>query len=233
MTQDPWQTPDQFPPPSPQQPPHYQAPPQPPTQPTQSSQPTGYPAAYPSYPSYPSYPAVAYGAPPSPRPPMPSTVRNAVNLMFAGAGLAVLQMIVGVAMVNSVVDHLRSIGTVDSTITSDKSAFIGLAVVGGLIGAGLWLWMALATRAGQGYARIVSSVFFGIGVIGLLGNISVSWVPALTRVLDLVELIIGLLAIVFVWNRQSGPYFNPPPTYPYGPYGGQQPPYGQPPYGQR
>ena len=57
------------------------------------------------------------------------------------------------------------------TVNGDKGVFIARAVVGGLIGAGLWLWMALASRVCQNFARIVCSCFFGIGVLSNLGNL--------------------------------------------------------------
>lgn len=214
MSQDPWQNPN-----APQQ---------------------GGPAQPP--PAYPAYPGGAYGyAAPAPvKPPMPNSVRIAVNLMFAGLAIGLINMIIGLTQLSSVEDHLRSLGYSDATINSDKGVFVASAVVGGLIGAGLWLWMALATRAGHNYARIVSSVFFGIGVVGSISNLASSWVPAIDKISSVATLLVGLLAIIFVWKGESGPYFRPAPGPEYG-YGVQQPPYGepgqpgqppQPPYGQ-
>lgn len=203
MSQDPWQNPN-----NPQQ---------------------GYPAAPPAYPAY---PGGAYGAPTPVKPPMPNTVKLAVNLMFAGMALALIHIAVGLTEVNKITDHLKDLGYAQTTIDNDKNVFVATIVVGGLIGAGLWLWMALACRAGHNYARIVSTVFFGIGVLGSLSNLGTSWVPAIDKVFSVLTLLAGLLAIIFVWNKQSGPYFRRPPAgYEYG-YGAQQPPYGQPPYGQ-
>ena len=197
-------------------------------------------------PSYPAYPGGAYGyAAPAPvKPPMPNSVRIAVNLMFVGLGIGLINMVIGLTQINTVNDHLRSLGYSDTTINSDKGVFIGSAVVGGLIGAGLWLWMALATRGGHNYARIVSTVFFGIGVLGSISNLANSWIPVIDKISSVATLLVGLLAIIFVWKGESGPYFRPAPGPEYGygvqqppyPQPGQQPPYGQsgqPPYGQQ
>jgi hypothetical protein len=191
----------------------------------------GYPTPPPAYPSYPGG-AYGYNAPAMVKPPMPNSVRIAVNLMFAGMAIGLINMVIGLTQINAVNDHLRSLGYSETTINSDKGVFIASAVVGGLIGVGLWLWMALATRGGHNYARIVSSVFFGLGVLGGLSNLANSWIPAIDKIGSVATLIVGLLAIIFVWKGESGPYFRPAPGPEYG-YGAQYPPQGQqPPYGQ-
>lgn len=206
MSQDPWQNPN--------------------------SQQQGPPAAPQAYPAY---PGGAYGPPAPARPPMPNSVRTAVNLMFAGMGIALVNIIIGLTQINHVADTLKDDGLSQDTIDSDKTVFMVAVVILGLIGAGLWLWMALACRAGHNYARIVSSVFFGLGAVSSLSTFSNSWVPAIDKVLTGLTLVVGLLAIIFVWSSQSGPYFRRPAIgyqYGYGAQEPQQPPYGQPPYGQ-
>jgi hypothetical protein len=201
--------------------------------PNNPQQPGGYPAAPPAFPSYPGGAYGAYGAPAPVKPPMPNSVRIAVNLMFGGLALGLINMVIGLTQLNTVEKHLESLGTSTTTINSDKGVFIASAVIGGLIGTGLWLWMALATRAGHNYARIVSTVFFGIGVLGSIGNLASSWIPAIDKVSSVATLVIGLLAVIFVWRGESGPYFRPmvgPHGYGYPQPGPGQP--GQPPYGQ-
>lgn len=190
----------------------------------------GYPTPPPAYPSYPGG-AYGYNAPAPVRPPMPNSVRIAVNLMFAGLAIGLLNMIIGLTQIGAVKNHLESLGYSETTINSDKGVFVASAVIGGLIGAGLWLWMALATRGGHNYARIVSSVFFGIGVLGSISNLASGWIPAVDKIGSVATLLVGLLAIIFVWRGESGPYFRPAPGPEYG-YGVQNPPQGQPPYGQ-
>ena len=186
-------------------------------------------------PAYPAYPggAYGYGAPAPMKPPMPQSVRTAVTLMFAGAALELVNMVIGLAMTNTIEKNLQNLGYSTTTIDSDKSRLFVSLVVGGLIRAGLWLWMALAVRTGHNYARIVSSVFFGIGVVGGLVNLVPGWVPVLDKIGSVATLLVGLLAIIFVWKGESGPYFNPTAGshgygYPQpGPGGPGQPPYGQ------
>ena len=97
-----------------------------------------------------------YPAGSSPRPftwrsPIPSepppSIQRAVVLMYVGAGLEVL-------------------GLIFNLITRQGSTAAGIP--GTLIGIGLWIWMARANQAGKDWARITSTVFFGIDCLFLL-----------------------------------------------------------------
>jgi len=165
------------------------------------------PAALPQYPSYPGD-AYGYAAPTPLKPPMPNSVRIAVNLMFTGMAIGGINMVIGLTQLGTINDRMRALGYSDATINADKGGFIAVTVISGLIGAGLWLWMALATRGGHNYARIVSTVFFGLGVLGGLSNLFNSWVPVIGKVSSVATLLVGLLAVIYVWRGESRPYFE-------------------------
>jgi hypothetical protein len=147
---------------------------------------------------YQPYPAG--GQPPVPQQP-PKPVLTAVKLMYAGAGLEVLGLILNL-------------------IDAGKAGASGIAtgVGGAAIGVALWLWMAAANRAGKNWARITSTVFFGIdcvflllGLIGL-GALSAAGanmgvvVPAL--LVSIVVWLVGLGSIVMLWRQESSSYFR-------------------------
>src|SRR5260370_29483422 len=180
--------------------------------------------------------------------PAPSVV-NGVRLMYAGAIVAVINAIVGALTVHTLKTMIqqRQPGLSPNGVNAAVAAVIVLAVVGGLISAGLWLWMAWANKRGRSWARIVATVFFAIYTIGVLTSFAqTNTVPS--RIIGIVEWATGPAAIVFLWQRQSSNYYaaikgqTRYPKVPYGqsPYGQQQygqpqygqPPYGQPPYGQ-
>ncbi len=197
--------------------------------------------AYPQpgpYPAYPQYPGQT-GMPA--KPPTPQTVQNAFYLMLAGAALTLVGAIVGTTGTSKLRDTVRTQHPDFTTTQVDNAVHFGVAVaiVGGLIEVGLWIWMAFANRSGKNWARITSTVFFGIsciGVIGLLaasagsGPFSAQKASGLGVAIGIVNWLVGLAAIILLWNKQSGPYFKPPqfgvggPGYPY-PYAmpGQQP----------
>jgi len=147
-----------------------------------------------------------YGAGPSPYPPIwqptpsgpPQSVQRAVMLMYVGAGLEVL-------------------GLIFDLITRKGS--VGAGIPGALIGIGLWIWMAMANRAGKSWARITATVFFGIDCLGLLlllagvGIVMHAVAPSLKFVLVLAVLagvltwVVGLVTIVLLWKRESSEYY--------------------------
>jgi hypothetical protein len=219
--------------------------------------------AYPppgQYPAYPQYPGQS-GMPA--KPPTPQTVQNAFYLMLAGAGLTLIGAIIGLTEISKVRDTIATQNPTFTTTQVDNAVHAGVAIgaVVGLIEIGLWLWMAFANRSGKNWARITATVFFGISclsVIGLLaassggsGMFSAEKASGIGVVIGIITWLVGLAAIILLWNKQSRPYFKPQqfgaPGYPY-PYpyampgpqqpanpdqpGAQQPPYGAPQPGQ-
>lgn len=142
------------------------------------------------------------------RPPMPNSVAIAVKFMFVGAALALINVVVILSTTGAVRSALRNKGTLtNAQINSDVRVTIVVGVVFGLIGIGLWLWMAFACRAGQSYARIVSTMFFSIGVLGFLGNLATAG-PIWAKLIGILPVLVGLGAIIYLWRSESGPYFR-------------------------
>jgi hypothetical protein len=195
-------------------------------------------ASYPQYPQYSQYPQAAQL--PEPPPPPPSIV-NAVKLMYVGAGIAVVNAIVGIVTIHSIktIVEQRNPTLTPSQVNGVAGLAVGAVIVGGLVGAGLWLWMAWANNHGRGWARVLSTIFFAIATLGVL----VSFFQAATavgRILGIIQWAVGLAAIVLIWRRQSSDYYTAtkqPAGYAPAMYG-QPGPYGQPgqaygqPYGQ-
>lgn len=74
------------------------------------------------------------------------------------------------------------------------------------LGAGLWLWMAWANRRGHLWARIVAAVFFAINTLDLI--FSFARIHAVGAVIvSVLVWLVGLWAIVLLFNKQSAPFF--------------------------
>ena len=165
------------------------------------------PGGQPGYPSYPTGGGPSYPGGPSPYPsgwqaPVPSgpppSIQRAVMLMYAGAGLEVLGLIF---------DLIIRKGSTSSGIP------------GAIIGIGLWIWMARANQAGKNWARVTSTVFFGIDCLGLLliligvgvlmhsVSSSVKIILVASVVAGVVTWVIGLVTIVLLWGRESSDYY--------------------------
>ena len=149
------------------------------------------------------------GAEPEPvRPAPPPPVVNAVWLMYTGAALSAISLIITLATVSSL---RTAIHNSDPSLTAAKLhnaevAAVVVAIVFGLIGIGLWLWMARANKAGKNWARITATVFFGLDTLSVLAGFRQAE-PALSRVVSLLVWLAGLGAIVLLWQKVSSAYF--------------------------
>ena len=107
---------------------------------------------------------------PVPQPPgPPQPVRTAVLLMYAGAALSAIEIIIGLTTIASLKNAIRSKypGYSSSQLHTAEVVGVTTVVVIGLIAIGLWLWMAWANGAGKSWARVVATVFFGLNTLSL------------------------------------------------------------------
>ena len=110
------------------------------------------------------------------RPPLPRSVQMAVNFMYAGAALSLIELIVGLATAGSLrtAIHNASPDLTPAQLHTAEVAGVATIVVLGLIGIALWLWMAWANRGGRNWARIVATVLFGLNTLALLNVIALA-----------------------------------------------------------
>jgi hypothetical protein len=184
------------------------------------------------YPVFAQYPGPADMPP---KPPVPQTVLRAHYCILAGGVLSILGIIVALTETGSIRGALENSDPTASTTTVNSlmTATLVLAVVLGLIELGLWVWMAFATKAGKNWARVLSTVFFGLNaastLFGTLAYVATSSNSsssttfassdtALGQVAAWLEFGAGLAAIILLWNKASTAYFRPMTYYP-GPYG--------------
>jgi hypothetical protein len=143
----------------------------------------------------------------------PPSVLKAVKLMYAGAAVSTVSLIV------SVILPLTDIAGSKATLKKDhpsltaaqvNQAFnlgIAVAIISGAVGAVLWLWMARANGQGKNWARITSSVFFALATVSLF---SVLNAPSVLGVIFAVALwVVGLGAIILLWRKESSDFFKP------------------------
>jgi len=150
-------------------------------------------------------------APAPQRPPMPNSVLTAVRLMYAGAALTFIELIVLLATVGSLkADIIRQYPhyTASQVHTAEVAYIIG-AVVQAIVAVGLWLWMARASAAGRNYARITGTVFFGLNTLFLLLSLRAPHV-GVGLVFYVLVWLAGLGAVIMLWRSESAPYFSQP-----------------------
>jgi hypothetical protein len=132
--------------------------------------------------------------------------------MRVGAALSVLSLLTVFlfrdTMRDAVVQSLEDAGTTADANTVDAAVAIGTgtAVVFGLIGVALWLWMASANGKGKSWARILSTVFFGLSVVGFLVNL-LQPQPGLALALAVVSLLLGAVIVFLLWKKESSEFY--------------------------
>jgi hypothetical protein len=157
---------------------------------------------------YQPYPSGAQMPEPQ-RPAPPPPVQMAVKLMYAGAALSAIDLIVGLVTIGSLKSAIKK---ADPTFTSSQvhTAEVGLVaftVIIGLIGIGLWIWMALANNSGKSWARIIGTVLFGLNTLFVVLSL-VRPHASLGLVFGLVVWLAGLGAVILLWRPESSQYFT-------------------------
>jgi hypothetical protein len=139
------------------------------------------------------------------------TVRAAVQLMYAGAAVAILSLIISIislAYVGPNAATLRLAGR-----SQPAPVAMAVVIVGGGVVIALWLGMARASNQGGNWARILSTVLFGPATLELIGACTepravlglIFWVPTW---------LVGLAAVWLLWRPDSSAFFKPPGTVP-------------------
>lgn len=143
----------------------------------------------------------------------PASIALAVKLMYAGAALSLLGIIITFLSRDTIREGVEKASRdattpmTSSQIDTAVGVGIGISVFVGIIGVALWLWMAAANGRGRKWARIVATVFFALSVIfTLIGLIQKP--PPLSLVLSLVSLLLGTYIIVLLYKRESTEYYE-------------------------
>lgn len=169
----------------------------------------------PSFPTSPDEGAAApqSGVPQADLTPPPAIVR-AVQLMWAGAVVSVLSVVVGFitygAFQDAVTDQLRAEDAEVSQDVIDTAIAVGITFViaTGLIGVGLWLWMAWKNGQGRAWARIVATVLGGLNVLFTLLGFAGGQSEPFTLVLSVVNLALAATILTLLWKKESTAFYD-------------------------
>ena len=146
----------------------------------------------------------------------PQSIVRAVRVMYVGMAVSVIGIIVNLTQLSAIKRAIQEHGRTltPSQLNSTYHFEIVLLVVGGVLGAVLWFWMARSCGSGKSWARIVSTVLFAIETITVLANFARLSGGGVSRFYGIIIWIVGLIAIVLLWQRQSSDYFrSAPPRY--------------------
>ncbi len=138
------------------------------------------------------------------RRPAPAPVLTAVKLMYGGAAVFTISLIISVilaAFAGGGAATLRLAGR-----SQPLPVAISVGIVGGLAVIALWLWMARANSQGRNWARILSTVLSGLATLnGVFSDprtvpVLIFWAPSW---------LLGLAAVWLLWRPDSSAFFKP------------------------
>jgi hypothetical protein len=143
-----------------------------------------------------------------PPPPVPAPVRTAVKLMYAGAVVSTVPLIIALAYSGDIKAYHLTV--LDHTLTTAqliqwRPLILAVAIVVGLAAPALWLWIARATGQGRNWARILAAVLAGLAALQLAGNMRNGAALAVIAVLTWLT---GLAAAWLLWRPASSPFFR-------------------------
>jgi hypothetical protein len=146
------------------------------------------------------------------------TVRAAVRLMYAGAAVSTVNLIMLLAVIadikayHAVLGHTLTAAQVSQLNTLDITVWI----VWSMVPIALWLWMARANGCGRNWARILSTVLCGLATLDLTGvfgppGIRVSLVPVVFGPpVPVLTSLVGAAVVWLLWRPSSSAFFRPP-----------------------
>ena len=141
----------------------------------------------------------------------PVAVRWAVRIMYGGAAAGIIGILVNVTTLG-VIRQQRPIMSA-ALRTSTQHQAIAEFIVGGIVVAALWTFLAMSCRAGKSWARIVSTVLFAIYTVYateiVIGFDQVN-PPGAVHVYTVIMWLIGLTATILLWGRTASGHFAAP-----------------------
>jgi malonyl CoA-acyl carrier protein transacylase len=131
---------------------------------------------------------------------------TAVRLMYAGAAYSLVWAIGVIAVSASIVKNYPVYTSGSDHRLAGAATFSVLVAIAEIA---LWLGIARACRRGRSGARVAGTVLFGLyslGVLGVVASSQAGFGPA--KVLSLIGWLIGLGAVIALWQAPSSAFFS-------------------------
>ncbi|HET6686517.1 MAG TPA: hypothetical protein VFH02_08350 [Jiangellaceae bacterium] len=168
--------------------------------------PAGGPPAYPPMPPPPPFQYEASSAAAAQATP-PSSLLTAVRLMYVGAALSAIFIIIELTQSDSLRDQIADNQPELSADELDAAVAVGtaVAVLVGLISVGLWIWMAVMNRKGRSWARVVATVLGGLNIVFTL--ISLTQSVGFGTIVNMVSIVLAAAILWLLYRPESSAYY--------------------------
>ena len=95
-----------------------------------------------------------------------------------------------------------------SQVIRSSTSLVISFIIGGVIGAAVWIVLARLCQARQNVARITGTALFALATLDTLVGAAVAPLSGLVRIWALVVWLVGLTAVIFLWRRSSTAFFK-------------------------
>ncbi len=151
----------------------------------------------------------------------PAQVNLVVKLMYTGAGLGVVNIVLLPLQRNRLREQLAESSTTNVDVEALLAFSIGLGVVFGLVGVGLWIWLGTMIGRGANWARITATVLGALSVVttplALVGGAAFGTSSSpLSIGMGLISFVLGVTILILLWQPQSSVFFTSSRTAPQG-----------------
>jgi hypothetical protein len=143
------------------------------------------------------------------RPPIPPQVSNAIKTMYAGAAATIVGIVIEILTVGATKTAIEKRSrhlTASQVNVAEHALIIGFAV-SGLIAVAAWIILARACQNGQNWARLTGTALFVLATVDAIVA-SRSPVAAAVKAWWPVIWLVGLVAVIFLWQRASTAFFK-------------------------
>jgi len=151
----------------------------------------------------------------------PASLTYAVYGMYVGAALSLLSPLLSLTHLDAVRTSMRQhLDAQPGAAGVDAGAMAHLTVVfvvtaafvGAAVNIGLWIWMAIANGRGIAWARVVATVFGGLGILsattGLVGSAFASTSVPGTLAVSVIDVLLAVVLLVLLWLPSSSRYYQ-------------------------
>ena len=161
-------------------------------------------------------PPEGYGGHQPARGPRPASIKTSINLVWALVALSVIGTLTSLIYLDDLVDAaLEQAGTGGGAITEStaRATVLVTTVIGVIIGVLLYALLAYFLGKGKNWARIVITVFGGLGVVfGLISlATSAGTQPVLFTIVAVLQLVLLAALLFFLWKKESSQWLTGKP----------------------
>jgi hypothetical protein len=130
--------------------------------------------------------------------------------MYGGAALSLVGVFVNLTTLGTIKRRLPV--TSPALLASTEHEAIAEFIVGGLVVAAVWIFLAMSCRVGMRWARAAGTALFAVDTVYMV-DVAASLdrvdAPVAVRMYTVAVWIAGLAATLLLWQRGANTYFRP------------------------